>query len=68
MVDGDDERRLGCVTSCQVQAGIGVGNEPSDDDDTSDVEQQDTDVDTTNGFREISARILGFTGCDLRQE
>lgn len=48
----------------QVESGGVVRNEETNDSRSTNIEEQDTDVDALNGTREIAARVFGFTGGD----
>lgn len=65
MSDGNDERRLGSVSGLEVEVGISKWHQPSYDDDTTDVEEQDADIDSTNSFGQISTRILRLSCSNL---
>lgn len=41
------------------------GHKKTDDGGSSDVEEQDTDVDTLNRLGQVSSRVLCLTSCDL---
>ena len=65
MVDGNDKRRLCSVGCCQTKTGIGIRYKQTDDDDTADVEEENTDVNTLNGLRQVPTGILSFSSGNL---
>ena len=65
MLDGNDEGRLAGIGSRNTEAWVGGRYEETDDDDTANVEEQDTDVHALDGLGEVAARVLRLTGCDL---
>ena len=67
MFDSNDEWRLGRVGDLEVEVRFCKRHQPSYDRDTADVEEQDSDIDSANGFGQISAWILRFSCSDLAQ-
>lgn len=65
MPDGNDERRLSGVGSLDVKIGFGGRNKQTNDGDTSNVEQQDTNVNSLDGLGKVTAGVLGFTSGNL---
>lgn len=65
MLDGNDEWRLGRVGDLEVEVWFSKRHQPSYDGHTADVEEQDSDIDSANGFRQISAWILRFSCSNL---
>lgn len=49
--DGNDEGGLGSVGSLEVQVGVGVRDEETNNGNTADIEEKNTDVDPTNSLR-----------------
>lgn len=47
-----------------LEVGVVVRNEQSDDEDTTNVEEQDSDVDSLDGSGEVPSRVLGLTSGD----
>lgn len=68
ILNGNNEWRLAGVGSPQVKVGVVGGYEQSDDDDTTNVEQEDTDVDTLDSLGEVTTRVLCFTSGNLSRK
>lgn len=64
----DNKGRFCGGVHLQVQARVVRRHEKTDDESTSDVEQQDADIDPPNGLGEIMPGVLGFAGGDLSFE
>ena len=60
--DGNDPGGRGGVTGAGDKVGVVVRADQAEDEDTDDVEQEDTDPDTTNGFGNVLGRVAGFGG------
>ena len=65
MFDGNNKRRLGRIGDLEVEVRFSKRHQPSYDSDTADVEEQDSDIDSANGFGQISAWILRFSCSNL---
>ena len=65
MLDGNDEGRLASIGGGNAQALIRGRDEETYDDDSADVEQEDTDVNALVGLGQVATRVLRLTGCDL---
>lgn len=61
---GDDIRTLCSVTYTREQVGVAVRNNEAADEDTGDVEEEDTPEDSANGFLDVGTRILGLRSGD----
>ena len=61
-LDGDDPGGRGGITGVGDKVGVVVRADQAKDEDTDDVEQEDTDPDTTNGERDVLGRVAGFGG------
>ena len=64
-LDRNDEGRLRSIRLGQVEVGVVRRDEETDDDDTADVEEQDTDVDALDRLRQVATRVLRLTGRNL---
>ena len=58
--DGDDPGGGGGVTGVGDKVGVVVWTDQAEDEDADDVEQDDTDPNATNGFRNVLGRVAGF--------
>ena len=61
---GDDERRLRGRGVLQVQVGVRVRHEKTDNCDAADVEEQYANVDAADGLWDVAARVSCFTTSD----
>ena len=65
MLDRNDKWRSSGIGSVEVETWVVRRYEEADDCHTANVEQKDTDVNTADGFREITAWVLCLAGSDL---
>lgn len=65
VLDRNDEGRRSRVRDSEVETGVVGRHKETDYRNTADVEQQNTDVNAADGFREVAAWVLGFTGSNL---
>lgn len=63
-LDSNNEGRCGSITSVQVQIWVVGWDEQTNDQGTTNVEQEDTDVDSADGLGQVATRVLGLTGSD----
>ena len=61
-LDGDDPGRRGGVAGVGDEIGIVGRDNHTKDEDTNDVEEEDTDPDTTNGEGDVLGRVASFGG------
>lgn len=64
MSDGNDEWRLRRVGLLKAEIWVRIGHKETDDRDASDIEQQDTNIDTLDCLGNVTAWILRFTTSD----
>ena len=65
MPNGNNERRLSGIGVFDVKTGVCRGYQETDNSNTSDIEEQDTNVNSLDGFGQIPARVFSFTGGNL---
>jgi len=61
-LDGNNPGGRGSVTGIGDEIGVVGRADQTEDEDTDDVEQEDTDPDTTNGAWDVLCWVLGFGG------
>lgn len=61
-LDGNDPGRRGGVSGTSDKIGVVGRADQAEDEDTKDVEQEDTDPDTTDGTRDVLCWVAGFGG------
>jgi hypothetical protein len=54
-LDGDDEGTGSCILIAQVERFMVAWNEQADDQSTTNVEEENTDVDTFDGFWDVAS-------------
>lgn len=60
VVDSNDVWRCGCVISGVEQPGVVIGNEPANNDNSSDVEEKNSVEHTADGFGDVATGVLSF--------
>jgi len=66
IADSNDERGRRSSSTRQVETRIARRYQQTNDDHTSKVEKENTDIDTFNSFREVASRVLSFDSGNLR--
>ena len=68
MVDSNNEWRFSSIGYCQVEAGVVEGDEKTYNSDSSDIKEQNTDVDTFDCLGKVASGVFGLTSGDLKTD